>query len=401
MLNIIDWLLNLFNNDAAARAFVLAPDQSLRDAGLSGVSPAQLTAVASTAMPELMLASASDPVGGLQRAVANHYGYNDYTPYSSNYAPGYEYSPNVASPSLLSPSWAPQNTFAPQTDLASHNQTDLASHNQTPIMSPNQGGAGANAQQGGFNLGFGDITLGDKTSNTASGNGVVVGGENDGDIVSGDGAVLGNNNDVSNGDTIAGAGASVAQGHGVVHTTGNTTSTGSGSVIRDNDAPVFQDVDASGGNGGGAAGGHGGGLLGVGIGNSSSGGNAGGGGITVVSKDTGNTTSSSTHTVSETTTSSVIDDNSSSGNTVIDHSLNPTHTSTVTSTTTEHTLVDNSGNHSLLGNSGGSNSLFGGDQSLFGNTGGSQSLFGGDQSVAGGDHAAVGAPAEHHSPFGF
>lgn len=381
MLNIIDWLLNLFKNDQAARAFVLAPDQSMRDAGLYGVSPAQLTAVANSAMPGLMLANSSDPVAGLQRAVANHHGYSDYVPYSSNYAPsyasGYEYSPNVASPNLMSPSWAPQNTFAPATDLASHNQTDLASHNQTPIMSPNQGGAGANAQQGGFNLGFGDITLGPKTTNTASNGGVVVGGDNTGDM--------------HTGDTIAGPGANVAQGNGVLYSSDNTTSTGSGSVIKDNDAPVFQDVDASGGNGGGAAGGQGGGLLGsIGIGNSSSGGNAGGGGITVVSKDTGNTSSSTTHTVSETRSHAV--DNSSNGNTVSDYSFNPTHTSTVTSTTT--TVEDNSGqHHALLGNSG-NQSLFDGDHS--------HSLFGGTQSLFGGDHSPA-APnsADHNALLGF
>ncbi|RWA18370.1 IniB N-terminal domain-containing protein [Mycolicibacterium brumae] len=393
MLTLVDWLLNLFRNQNAAQQFVLAPEQAMRDAGLSGITPAQLTAVASTAMPGLALGS--DPVAGLQRAVANNYGYNDYTPYSSHYAPsysqGYDYSPSIASPSLLSPSWAPQNTFAPDTDLASNNRTDLMSHNQTPIMSPVQS-SGANSQQGGFNLGFGDITLGDKTSNTASNGGVVVGGENRGDIVSGDGAVLGDGNSVTNGDVVAGSGATVNQGEGTVTNVGSTTNTGSGSVIRDNDAPVFQDVDASGGNGGHAGGGSGG-LLDVGIGNRTDGGDAGGGGITVITKDTGNSSSSSqSHTVTETRTTTLVNDNSDNVN--------------YTGNTSNHTLVDNdnhsllsnSGSQSLLGNSGGE-SMFGttGDHSLFGNSGG-ESVFGADTTVD--NQAAVTAPG-HHGLLGF
>ena len=61
---------------------------------------------------------------------------------------------------------------------------------------------------------------------------------------------LGNGNSVTNGDTWAGAGANVNQGHGVLHSVGNDTNTGSGSMIKGNDGPVLQNVDASGGNGG-------------------------------------------------------------------------------------------------------------------------------------------------------
>ncbi len=86
---------------------------------------------------------------GLQRAVADYHSI------------GSPFSPQTA--------FTPQPTFAPETntDFMSGNSTDLASHNNVPIMSPNQD-AGANAQQGAFNLGFGDITLGDKTTNTAT-----------------------------------------------------------------------------------------------------------------------------------------------------------------------------------------------------------------------------------------
>jgi hypothetical protein len=268
MINLIDWLLNLFRDEHAARAFVASPEATMREAGLAGVSAAQLSSVAATAVPSLVLGG-GDPVVGLQRAVSNHYGF----------APAHDYSPTT---NLLSPS----PVFAPNTntDLASHNNTDWASHNSTPVMSPNQD-AGANAQQGAFNLGFGDITFCSKTTNTATDGGVVVGGENRGDIVSGDGAVLGNNNDVNNGDVWAGTGSNVTVGHGDIEDNG-TTNTGSGSIISDNEGPVFQDVDASGGNGG-HAGGSSGGLIDIGLGGDrSQGGNGGGGGIVIVSDKT-------------------------------------------------------------------------------------------------------------------
>jgi hypothetical protein len=244
-MNLIDWILDLFRNEDVARSFVAAPEQTLRDAGLAGVSAGQLASVATTAVPGLVLGG-GDPIVGLQRAVSNQYGF----------APAYDYSPSP--------------TFARETN------TDLASHNDTSLLSPDQS-AGANAQQGAFNLGFGDITFGDKTTNTAANGGVVVAGDNRGDIVSGDGAVLGNNNDVNNGDVYAGTGSNVAVGHSNIHDSG-TTATGNATVIKDNDGTVLHDVDASGGNGGGAS--SGGSLIGIGGGHSS-GGNAGGGGIVI------------------------------------------------------------------------------------------------------------------------
>jgi len=321
MLTLIDWILALFRNEDAARSFVAAPEQSLRDAGLAGVSAAQLSSVAATAVPGLVLGE-GDPIVGLQRAVSNQYGF------APAYAPSFD------------PVYAPSPTFAPQTDLASHNDTSL--------LSPSQD-AGANAQQGAFNLGFGDITLGDKTSNTATNGGVVVDGANNGDIVSGDGAVLGNGNDVNNGHVWAGTGSNVAIGHGQVDDSG-TTATGGSSVISDNSGPVFHDVDASAGNGGGAAGG--GSLLGLGGGHNS-GGNAGGGGITVVSCET--STNSGNSASPATNTQSYAD--SHTATTVSDHSDNSVHQTTVTDTTTHEntSLFDNShdlslasGNH-LLG----------------------------------------------------
>ncbi|WP_328350410.1 IniB N-terminal domain-containing protein [Mycobacterium sp. NBC_00419] len=314
MLTLIDWILGLFRDEDAARAFVSAPEQSLRDAGLAGVSAAQVSAVAATAVPGLVLGN-GDPIVGLQRAVSNQYGF------APAYAPSFQ------------PVYAPAPTFAPQTDLASHNDTSL--------LSPNQD-AGANAQQGAFNLGFGDITFGNKTTQTATDGGVVVGGRNDGDIVSGDGAVLGNNNDVNNGDVLAGTGSNVAVGHGQIDDNG-TTATGGSTVIKDNGGPVFHDVDASGGNGGGASGGSS--LIGIG-GGRTSGGDAGGGGITVIdghtSTNSGNSVSTPSHTQSETTTTT----------TVVDHSDSSVHPTTMTDTSTHdsssHSLFDTSHDTTLV-----------------------------------------------------
>ncbi|HOB50724.1 MAG TPA: hypothetical protein PKK01_15640, partial [Mycobacterium sp.] len=114
-----------------------------------------------------------------------------------------------------------ENTFAPQTT------TDLASHNDTALFSPPQS-AGANAQQGGFNIGFGDITFGAKTTTTATEGSVVVGRDAGGDIVSGDGAVLGSANSVTNGGIRADHGSNVATAEGAAIRDSGTTTTAGG-----------------------------------------------------------------------------------------------------------------------------------------------------------------------------
>src|SRR5258705_8260996 len=75
MVNVIDWLLELFRDPAQAAAFVANPDQAMADAGLSSVTSAQLAAVASTAIPSLALSGGGDPVVGLQQAGTSHYGF--------------------------------------------------------------------------------------------------------------------------------------------------------------------------------------------------------------------------------------------------------------------------------------------------------------------------------------
>lgn len=269
MTTLIDFILDLFRSPAAAASYVADPEGTLRDAGFPNVSAAQLASVAATAAPAGLALGNGDPVYGLQRAVADYH--------------------SIASPFSPQTAFTSQPTFAPQTntDLLSGNSTDLASHNNVPIMSPNQD-AGANAQQGAFNLGFGDITLGPKTTttNTATDGAVVNTGHSSGPIVTGDGAVLGHGNTVNNGDVWAGSGSHVNVGQG------NTVQDGSqhagGQIISGNEGPVISGNDMSGGHGGDAsASGSGGGLLNIGgsggHANAGEGGNAGS--IIVTSND--------------------------------------------------------------------------------------------------------------------
>jgi hypothetical protein len=55
MINLLDYILDLFRDESQAQAFVANPDQALADAGLSTVSSAQLQSVAATAVPTLAL----------------------------------------------------------------------------------------------------------------------------------------------------------------------------------------------------------------------------------------------------------------------------------------------------------------------------------------------------------
>ena len=55
MINLLDYILDLFRDEGQAQAFVANPDQALADAGLSTVSSAQLQSVAATAIPSLAM----------------------------------------------------------------------------------------------------------------------------------------------------------------------------------------------------------------------------------------------------------------------------------------------------------------------------------------------------------
>jgi hypothetical protein len=302
--SLIDFVLSLFRDPVQAQGFCQDPTGALCDAGLSNVTPAQVQAVAATAVPHLAL-SGGDPVGSLQHAVASHHGMSpgvaaQPTFYSNPIAPGYN---------------------GPVAGGMGHNTADLVSHTGPAVLSPDAGHA---VQQGGFNLGFGDIavgsgndtTLGNKT--IAMGDGAVAtGGDHAGDIsnqiVSGDGSVLGDHsqavsgdhavvgdgnqvaqgdravagdgNDVHSGDVTAGTGAIVSEGYGDIHNSGTAAG---GDAIVGNHGPVFKDIDASGGSGGNAAGGNAAGgcdLFGGGAnaaGGNAIGGSGGGGGFTYI-----------------------------------------------------------------------------------------------------------------------
>lgn len=299
MTTLIDFILDLFRSPSSAASFVLDPDGALRDAGLPNVTAAQLASVAATAAPAGYALGGGDPVVGLQRAVADHH----------------QLASNFASPFSPQTSYAP--TWAPETN------TDLLSGNHVPIASPDQA-AGANAQNGAFNLGFGDITFGDKTSNTATNGGVVVDGDNDGDIVTGDGAALGDGNTMNNGDILAGSGSNVVVGKD--NEVEDNSQTAGDDLITDNDAPVLNDVDTSGGNGGGASGGDS--LIGIGSGNASGGDGGSGGGIIITDNDVN--------------TGTQIDGDYGSDN-LEDNSVN-TNIETDISTSTESSVEDNSSN---------------------------------------------------------
>jgi hypothetical protein len=184
MMNLLDYILDLFRDENHAQAFVANPDQALADAGLSAVSSAQLQSVAATAIPSLAMGGGGEPVTDLQQAVSNYYGFQ------------------------------PQPDFSPSADLASNNS----------FMSPTTNVSDDHS----VSFDMGDITLGDKT--TAQGTGAVaVGGSTHGDIVSGDGAVLGNGNTVNNGGNVI-----QTSGHGTTTVSdGNTTNVHGNQTITD------------------------------------------------------------------------------------------------------------------------------------------------------------------------
>ena len=265
MTNLIDYILDLFRSPDVAATFIRDPDGALRDAGLPNVSAAQLQAVAASAAPAGVFLGGGDPVQGLQYAVANYHSI--------------------------------PAAFSPQTDFASHNDTQFASNND--FMSPDQS-AGANAQNGAFNLGFGDITLGDKTSNTATNGGVVNTG-NAGHIdttsVNGDGNVVGHDNNANTGVIEGGSHSPIIVGEGNETTVKDTSQHSGGDIIDGNQGTVIKDNDMSGGHGGSAGSSGGGGLLGIGNGGNEANAGGGGGGGSIIVNDNGNHSSTTSTTV--------------------------------------------------------------------------------------------------------
>src|SRR4051812_17100105 len=89
MNSLIEYILSLFTNSDAARAFVYGPQQAMADNGLVNVTPNEFAMAAANAMPGLNLGG-GDPIGGLQQAVADQYGYGYAPAYdAAAYDPGY------------------------------------------------------------------------------------------------------------------------------------------------------------------------------------------------------------------------------------------------------------------------------------------------------------------------
>jgi hypothetical protein len=233
MTNVIDWILNLFRDEASAQAFLNDPDRAMCSAGVQNVSAAQLQHAAATVAPVALAHGGGDPVVGLQHAVAKSHGF----------------------------AFVPQH----QTEVLSDN--DFLSHNDTRVLSPE-----TNIDKS-VDIEFGDITFGDKTTNTATNGGVVVDGDNDGDILT-DGSVKqeGDDNVANTGDIETGDGSPVVVGND--NDVENSNQQAGDDIIADNEGPVVNDTnvggggDASGGNGGG-------GILGGGDGGDATGGSGG------------------------------------------------------------------------------------------------------------------------------
>jgi hypothetical protein len=246
MTNVLDWILDLFRDPVQAQAFIADPDKSMQNAGVQNVSAAQVNAVAASVAPAAVIQGGGNPVHGLQQAVAQTHGIA-FVPQS-------------------------QHVFAPETQAFSNN--DTLSHND--VLSPE---AGHDVQQGGVNLDFGDVTFGDKTTNTATDGGVVNTGTA-GDILT-DGSVkqTGDDNTANTGDIETGDGSPVIVGNdNEVENTNQDTD--GGDIIQDNEGPVVKtgDIDTSGGGASGGDGGPGGGIVtgGGGDGGDATGGAGGG-----------------------------------------------------------------------------------------------------------------------------
>ncbi|MGH3677363.1 MAG: IniB N-terminal domain-containing protein [Mycobacterium sp.] len=74
MATLVDYMLGLYRSPEAAQAFIEAPAQALNDAGFPNVTPAQLQAVAASAVPPDLALGEGDLVANLQPAVADHHG---------------------------------------------------------------------------------------------------------------------------------------------------------------------------------------------------------------------------------------------------------------------------------------------------------------------------------------
>jgi hypothetical protein len=203
VINLLDYILDLFRDEGQAQAFVANPDQALADAGLSTVSSAQLQSVAAAAIPSLAMGGNGDPVADLQQAVSSHYGF--------------------------------QPSFASQPDVSG--STDLASNNS--FMSPTTNITDDHS----VSFGMGDIVSGD---GAVLGNGNTV---NNGDIHTGAGSnvTVGDGNSISQGNTSAGGDVLNSHGGSVIQTLDHgTTSVSDGNTTNVHGNQTITDIHGTG-----------------------------------------------------------------------------------------------------------------------------------------------------------
>jgi len=237
MTNVVDWILDLFRDPVQAQAFIADPGRSMATAGVQNVSAAQVNAVAASVAPAAVIQGGGNPVHGLQQAVAQTHGI----------------------------------AFVPQHQTEAFSNNDVLSHNDTRFLSPE-----TNIDKS-VDLEFGDITFGDKTTNTASNGGVVNTGNADDILTDGSVKQTGDDNVANTGDVKTDDGSPVVIGND--NDVDNTNQdTDGGDIIQDNDGPVVKtgDIDTSGGGASGGDGGHGGILGGGGNGGAATGGAGGG-----------------------------------------------------------------------------------------------------------------------------
>ena len=96
MNELIQYILNLFTDPAAAQAYLAGPGQAMTDAGLVNVSPDEFSSALASAMPGVDLPP-GDPIGGLQQVLTDQYGYDPGYNSGYYYDPGYYYSPGYYS----------------------------------------------------------------------------------------------------------------------------------------------------------------------------------------------------------------------------------------------------------------------------------------------------------------
>ena len=306
MTTLIDFIMDLFRSPETAARFVTDPELTMRDAGVpANVTAAQLQAVAATAVPAGVALGGGEPVPG---PAARGLGLP-------------QLRVAVLAADLL--------RAGDEHRLREPQRHQVASNND--FMSPDQS-AGANAQNGAFNLGFGDITLGDKTNNTATNGGVVntgiLGRHHTQTNVKGDGNVVGHGNNANTGVIESGSHSPIIVGEGNETSVKDTSQHSGGDIIDGNQGTVIKDNDMSGGHGGSASSSGGGGLLGIGNGGNEANAGGGGGGGSIIVNDQGNhsNTSTATTAVGGNQTTAGHDLGSGNSSSVDSHTVSSVHT---------------------------------------------------------------------------